>query len=196
MKQNDVMGMKNGQNEPENEFTLDIKYNGEQMSLDKQRATELAQKGMNYDHVYEELKRLRENPELEKLNKLAKAAGMSTGELLDMLLGEDETNPQMQNEQEAKQEKKQENEQQGLEELIEFFKKHPQLAKEGGMPEEVRQAALNGGDIEGAYLKYENRVLKEKLAEMENARKTPGALHTEGRGNEDDAFARMLLARL
>ena len=99
MKQNDVMGMKNGQNEPENEFTLDIKYNGEQMSLDKQRATELAQKGMNYDHVYEELKRLRENPELEKLNKLAKAAGMSTGELLDMLLGEDETNPQMQNEQ-------------------------------------------------------------------------------------------------
>lgn len=192
MKQNDVMGMKNGQNEPENEFTLDIKYNGEQMSLDKQRATELAQKGMNYDHVYEELKRLRENPELEKLNKLAQAAGMSTGELLDMLLNEDETNPEMQNEQE----KEQKNEQQGLEELIEFFKKHPQLAKEDGLPEEVRQAALNGGDIEGAYLKYENRVLKEKLAEMENVRKTPGALHTEGRGNEDDAFARMLLARL
>lgn len=40
------------------EFALDIKYNGESMSLDREKAIEMAQKGMNYDHVFEELKSL------------------------------------------------------------------------------------------------------------------------------------------
>ena len=170
------------------EFSLDIKYNGELMSLDKQKATELAQKGMNYDHVYEELKRLREDPELEKLERLSRTAGMSKGELLDLLLTEDETNPDMVNEQSAQE--------QAMGRLVEFFKSHPQLAGKDGLPEEVKQEVLSGGDIEDAYLKYENRLLRGRLAEMENVGKSPGALHTEGAGSGEDAFARMLLARL
>ena len=170
------------------EFSLDIKYNGELMSLDRQKATELAQKGMNYDHVYEELERLREDPELEKLERLSKAAGMSRGELLDLLLTEDETNPDAQNERSAQE--------QNMGRLLEYFKSHPQLAGKDGLPEEVKQEVLSGGDIEDAYLKYENRLLKGRLAEMENVGKSPGALRTEGAGNGEDAFVRMLLARL
>lgn len=46
--------------EPENDFSLEIKYNGEAKTLSKEEAVSLAQKGMNYDHVYNELLSLRQ----------------------------------------------------------------------------------------------------------------------------------------
>ena len=58
------------QEEPE-EWSLDVKYNGEEKKLNKEEATTYAQKGMNYDKIY--------NP----LEKLAKKNGMQVGEYLN-----------------------------------------------------------------------------------------------------------------
>lgn len=46
------------------------------------------------------------------------------------------------------------------------------------------------------YLNYENRMLKNRILELENSLKSPGALLDEGGGEENDAFASMLLAKL
>ena len=42
----------------ENPFGLDVVYNGEQKTLNKEEATTYAQKGMNYDKIYTPLERL------------------------------------------------------------------------------------------------------------------------------------------
>lgn len=54
-------------------FALHVKYNGEEKDLGEDEARTLAQKGMNYDKVY------------EPLQKLAKLNGMEVGEYLNKL---------------------------------------------------------------------------------------------------------------
>ncbi len=149
------------------EFALEIKYNGELMSLDKDKAIELAQKGMNYDHVYEELIRLREDKaETEAYEKTTpQAADQPTVE--DMLQG-----------------------------FAGFFRSHPDVKGLADIPAEVLEDVIEGKPIEEAFLACENRMLKSRLAEIENSKKCPGALHTEGREADDDAFLEMLLAKL
>ncbi len=62
-----------------------VRYNHEDVELTRDELIERAQKGMNYDHVYEELQRLREDPRLARAEALEKAAqqqGLSAEELL------------------------------------------------------------------------------------------------------------------
>lgn len=54
-------------------FSLHVKYNGEEKDLGEDEARTLAQKGMNYDKVY------------EPLQKLARLNGMEVGEYLNTL---------------------------------------------------------------------------------------------------------------
>ena len=58
----------------ENPFSLNVKYNGEDKSLSEDEARTFAQKGMNYDKIYEPLQRL------ARMNGLN-----SVGEYLNML---------------------------------------------------------------------------------------------------------------
>lgn len=58
----------------ENPFSLNVKYNGEDRSLNEEEARTFAQKGMNYDRIYEPLQRL------ARMNGLG-----SVGEYLNML---------------------------------------------------------------------------------------------------------------
>lgn len=176
---------------PEEDFALEIKYNGELMSLDRQRAVELAQKGMNYDHVYEELKKYKDNPDYSKLEELSNRANMGTSELLDILLNQEKTIPEGQNQPASD---KKENDR--VDELREFFLKHPDLVGYKSIPKELKEEILKGGPIENAYLNYQNRMLKIRIVELENGNKTPGALIDEGGLDDNDAFASMLLARL
>lgn len=59
---------------PENPFGLKVTYNGEEQTLNEEDARSYAQKGMNYDKIYEPLQRL---TRMHGLN--------SVGELLNML---------------------------------------------------------------------------------------------------------------
>ena len=76
----------------EPEFSLPIKYNGQEETLTREQAIEFAQKGRNYDHVAEELSTLREqlkdydeiknSPERQMMEELAHDAGMTVPEYL------------------------------------------------------------------------------------------------------------------
>lgn len=61
---------------PASEY-LTIRYNGQDMQINQQQAIELAQKGMNYDHVHSEMQQLRQAPEFAFLDRIAQASGMT-----------------------------------------------------------------------------------------------------------------------
>lgn len=61
-------------------FSLDIRYNGQNQTLNREQATTLAQKGMNYDKINEKLQQALNNPVLKIVESNAKKAGMSVEE--------------------------------------------------------------------------------------------------------------------
>ncbi len=69
-------------------FALDVKYNGVEQRLSEDEARTYAQKGMNYDHVMEELTRLRNAPEAAIIQDLARKSGMSKEDFLNSLTAE------------------------------------------------------------------------------------------------------------
>ena len=168
-------------------FALDIKYNGELITLDKERATQLAQKGMNYDHVYEELLKLRQSNGEPMLTELSRRAGMQPRELLQALLEEKTTPDNTENDRA--------DDRRLISEMRKFYDKHPDAQRFSKLPEEVKRQVIKGEAIESAYLNYENKLLRQRLNELEGRAKTPGSLYTNFGGMED-AFAGMLLAKL
>ncbi|HBS60886.1 MAG TPA: hypothetical protein DEA44_16690 [Firmicutes bacterium] len=89
---NDVEESQEKEPGKEPEFALPIKYNGQEETLTREQAIELAQKGRNYDHVAQELSTLREqakeleelksSPELTLVEQLAKSSGMTKSEYM------------------------------------------------------------------------------------------------------------------
>lgn len=65
------------QESEEDTFSLDIRYNGQNQTLNREQATTLAQKGMNYDKINEKLQQALNNPVLKVLERNAAKAGMS-----------------------------------------------------------------------------------------------------------------------
>jgi hypothetical protein len=102
---------------------LTIRYNKADKKLTKEEAIELAQKGMNYDHIQQELQSYREGPIGKALKAYADAAGMSVEKYAEMMMEQ----------QEAAEEKK------ALEELQERYpdapdellKEHVRMQREG-----------------------------------------------------------------
>lgn len=73
------------QTAPEDDWKLDIKYNGAIESLTKEQAIEYAQKGRNYDRMMERLNALQNDPVRTVIAEQAKRAGMTTEEYVDRL---------------------------------------------------------------------------------------------------------------
>lgn len=61
------------QSKPTDQFK--IKYNGQEETLTYEQMIELAQKGRNYDHVFQEKEALKNSEELKVLSQLAKESG-------------------------------------------------------------------------------------------------------------------------
>lgn len=68
---------------PSEEFEL--KYNGETFKKSKEELIILAQKGMNYDKVAQERDTLRNSPEGQVLDKIARQQGISRAQLLQAI---------------------------------------------------------------------------------------------------------------
>ena len=68
---------------PSEEFEL--KYNGETLKKSKEELITLAQKGMNYDKVAQERDTLRNSPEVQVLDKIAKSQGISRQQLMQQI---------------------------------------------------------------------------------------------------------------
>lgn len=65
---------------------LDIVYNGQAMSLTKEQAVELAQKGMNYDKIQQKLNEAQNSKANVTIAKLAQKNGVPVDALLDSLM--------------------------------------------------------------------------------------------------------------
>lgn len=64
---------------------LDIKYNGATEHLTKDQTVELAQKGRNYDKVYQRLQDIQNSPVLQTISEQANRAGLSLEEYANRL---------------------------------------------------------------------------------------------------------------
>lgn len=65
---------------------LDIVYNGQAMSLTKEQAVELAQKGMNYDKIQQKLNEAQNSKANVTIARLAQKNGVPVDALLDSLM--------------------------------------------------------------------------------------------------------------
>jgi len=150
----------------ENEFSLKVKYNGEEQFLNREQAIEFAQKGMNYDHVKEQLENLKNTPERDisenRFNQLRKE--------LDEIRAQDIA------------EKK----------WNEFRKEHQEYQTYQMLPEEVRAHVADGAELDAAYAIYENKQLKLKLKQIEQNQKNrdtaPGSAASSGGAESADDF--------
>lgn len=73
----------NDEAKPSEEF--EVKYNGEVLKKSKEELITLAQKGMNYDKVAQERDTLRNSPEIQMLDRLAKTQGLNRQQLMTAL---------------------------------------------------------------------------------------------------------------
>lgn len=72
--------------EPKDDFDLEIKYNGSEEHLTREQAIELAQKGKNYDKIYERLQNLQNDPIRQVFEEQARRAGLTVEEYANRIV--------------------------------------------------------------------------------------------------------------
>lgn len=72
--------------EPTDDFDLEIKYNGSEEHLTREQAIELAQKGKNYDKIYERLQNLQNDPIRQVFEEQARRAGLTVEEYANRIV--------------------------------------------------------------------------------------------------------------
>lgn len=192
---------------PSNDF-LEIKYNKEQIKLDREKAIELAQKGMNYEKAVERAKQEARDAYIAEQGYEWNGKPITTESEYREALREQELLQQYQSydvPEEVIQElvenkkfrEKYETEQQRVErekaqerDFQNFLESYPDI-KPDEIPVSVWQEVENGKSLIDAYMKYENKILKEKLnmtskqeqieqRNQENASASIGAVKSNG----------------
>lgn len=186
----------------EGEPAYTIKYNGQEMELPVSQLVTLAQKGMNYDHVYGELSRIKSSPELAVLERFAQQSGMSREEYVRYLENEFE-NQQIQSQVQQgmsepaarrmleleRKEKDRQLQEQAAKRAMEKQEQYNALAREypglKELPAQVVQAIRNGEPPLAAYRAYENAQLRQEL----EAVKTNTRNQSKAMGSMSDSAA-------
>lgn len=185
-------------------FALNVKYNGVEQTLSKDEARVFAQKGMNYDHVMQELTQLRSAPEIAIVGELARKAGMSKEDFLNHISAQvhKEAAERENSEQEAlRREVNQFRDRDAkMQRWSEFFRMHPEIARFESLPEEVKQVVAHGADPGAAYLQYENEKLKDHLEMARqsayNKAVAPGSAASAGSGEQADPFLQAFMQNI
>lgn len=182
------------EDEPAQEPYLTVKHNHEEHALTREEARQLAQKGMNYDHVAGELQRLRDDPAQKLFEQLAQQSGMTREEYLKAvqtqmeqaetqklaragvpesyareLLESKRRLAELEAANQATAEKLREQERREAAQQIwaRFFDAHPDVKSYGELPTEVKNAIAAGEAPESAYTRYENAQLKEQVKKLQ-----------------------------
>lgn len=178
--------------------TIRVKYNGEEKELTYDEAVTLAQKGMNYDHVANQLAERKNDPGRALIEQMAKDAGMdyagyvkSLQESLDKKnisklvaggMDEEEAKRAVQDARELSQSREELAElrqsKARRERYVSFMQAHPDVDIQK-LPQEILLAADKGdGEMERAYTAYQHEndkkeieALRLKLAQYEQAEK-------------------------
>jgi hypothetical protein len=162
-----------------------IKFNHEEKELTVDEAALLAQKGMNYDKVYERMNALQNDPALAFVESMAKKYNMSPEEYvtaaqkqleqqeLDSLVQQNipeeyakemlESRKFRQQSEQEKQSKKAEEDKKS--ELAEFVKAYPGIKPED-IPQSVWDDVGKGLKMIDAYTRHENQSLKSEIAKL------------------------------
>jgi hypothetical protein len=170
---------------------LEVQYNKEVIRLDKEKAKEYAQKGMNYDKVKERLSSLENDPRLAFVDSQAKKYGLTADEYLRAVaeqqvadeieqladekgLPEDVARELYESkkfrEQYMQQQQQQTFQQKQQQMMQEFITAYPEVKAES-IPQEVWQLYENGVDLVSAYARHESKLLRQQLAELKEAKK-------------------------
>lgn len=200
-----------------------VKYNGEERTLSRDEAITYAQKGMNYDHVYEEMKRLREDPAIAIIDELAEQSGLSREAYIEQIR-ENRKAQEMRRlvaqgipEQYAKElmearrstlelqrqieelrgfQEEQQRTQQMRSMWAGFFQAHPDVESYDALPDPVKQQIAAGADPDAAYMAWENQQLKAQLNAMKQTnrnRETAPGSMRSEGEGEKDPFIEALL---
>lgn len=204
------------QETPEEPF-LNITYNKEAVALDREKAIELSQKGMNYDKLMEKYNSLANSRGLSYLESIAQKNNMTIDELIDYQ-EQQELESQIQElvnknipeeyarefvesknfrnqyqEQQKQQQQQQQQEQEMAKQQQEFMELYPDVAPKD-IPDEVWKDWENGTNLAFAYMKYERKQMSQQLKEMKtnenNVKKTfiTGGIKKQGAAEVEDDY--------
>lgn len=185
-------------------FTLKFLGEDREVSLDEMR--ELAEKGMNYDHVKEDRDKLREYEGF--LKELADGSQQTVGELMEatrarllMQKAEEEGEELSMDDalakvreagkpkEEAPKEKPETERRQDA--IRRFISLYPGVKSED-IPQSVWDEAERMGDLIGPYQKYESQKLRDEIATLKqnqkNRERSTGSRRTVGATTPRDAF--------
>ena len=173
---------------------LTIRYNKADRKLSKKEAIEFAQKGMNYDHVKEELDSYRTGPIGRAMKAYADQAGMSVEQYAEMMSKQAEAAAEkqaiedlrekypdapdelleeyakLQRERNAEEAKSAEDAQMQRE-WADALAEYPDI-KPDAIPQDVHEAVAQGMTPREALRMHEIADLKAKLAELQSAQET------------------------
>jgi hypothetical protein len=171
-----------------------VKFNHEEKELTYDEAVQYAQKGMNYDRIYPEYEKLKNDPRLSFVETQAKKYGMTTEQYLDAVAKaeeEEEKNQLIQKNippeyaqemlenrkfRQEYQSERQANQQREAKNKMyqEFIDAYPDV-NPTDVPPEVWQEVKSGRTLTDAYTRYENRLLREKLGGAQTQQQTQQA---------------------
>lgn len=182
---------------------LKVKYNKEEVELDEDRARELAQKGLNYDKVTEQLNALKSDPRLSFVENLAKENGMTTEQFIEAFTQQKEQERlneliqqnipeelakeilESRKDRESRKQKEQEeltkqNQQKDQIEFLDYFKQVNGRAYDPDkdtIPTEVWDMVQKGTPLKFAYMQHNHNELQTQLKILkqneENKKKAP-----------------------
>ena len=185
---------------------LTVRYNKADRKLSKAEAVEYAQKGLNYDHVSNELKSYREGPIGRAMKAYADEAGMSVEAYAEMMLSNQEAAAER-----TAMDKLQEQYPDAPEELLKELVKAQRAEAKGqaktaeeakrqkawadalsyypdikpdNLPQDVQDAVANGSTPLDALRMHELTALRAKVAELTSAQ--------EAKQKQDDNRARSI----
>lgn len=190
------------------EQRIRIKYNHEERELTLEEATQLAQKGMNYDKLQQKFNEVQNNPGLAYLNKLAERSGTSIENLVSYWEEQEtqaELNQLIQNnipeeyaremienkkfrEQMEQKERQAQVEAKQQLEFNDFFKAFEGVKPED-IPTEVWQKNEKGVPLKYAYMEYEHKKLQNEIQVLKHnqeIKKKAPIRSTSSYGNKEE----------
>jgi hypothetical protein len=187
----DTTGQEGQQTEPPK---FKVKFNHEERELTYDEAIQYAQKGLNYDRIYPEYEKLRNNPHMSYLEQKAQKLGITIDQLIENdrkyeeqealnqlvqqnipqeyakeMLENRKFREQYTTEQKAQQERETRQKMYG-----EFLDAYPDV-KTQDIPPEVWQEVKAGRSLLDAYVRHENKMLKDKLNGAQQQQQTQQA---------------------
>jgi hypothetical protein len=201
-----------GMTQEQQDAFLEIKYNKEQIKLDKERAAELAQKGMNYDKAVERAKQEALDTYIAEQGYTWNGKPITTKAEYDQALKEQELTEKYKSQDlpdeviqelvenkkfrdQYEQDRKQSEERAKVESDFQAFLDTFSDTDPKDIPQSVWDEVDKGKSLVDAYTRYENQSLKQKLAELEkskqieqqneeNAQSSTGAINNKGEGGQ------------